>query len=1211
MPHAPETFVHLHNHTEYSLLDGASRIPAMVARAAELEMPAIGLTDHGVMYGAIHFYKACKDAGIKPIIGCEVYVAPRSRLLREGRVDRDPNHLTLLAADHEGYVNLMRLCTVGQMEGMYYRPRIDKEILAEHSKGLIALSGCLQGEPASRIVDGDVEGAREAVAVYRDIFGKDRFLLEVQRHGIDKQVEVNNVLARFGKEFGLRLCATNDLHYVHRHDSEAHDVLLCLQTGARFNDPNRWRFSTQENYLKTPAEMIEAFADMPEALAATIEVADQVDLKLSLGATLLPPFDVPDGLAPDQYLRQLVKKGLEWRFGEPAAEVNERAEQELGVIGQTGYASYFLIVWDFYNFARRNGIVVGPGRGSAAGSLVSYCLGITNLDPLQHGLIFERFLNIDRVSMPDIDCDFSVEGRERVIRYVSEKYGADRVAQIITFTTMASKAAIRDVGRVLEVPLRDTDRLAKLVPVWQGRSKSLEDAIKEVPEFREAYESSDEAKRLVDVAKTLEGVSRNVSTHAAGVVIAPEPLVRYTPLQYGPGRESVITQYDMKAVGDIGLLKIDFLGLQNLDIIATCLRLVKEHTGVEIDIEKVPFDDAKTYELISAGDTHGVFQLEGAGMRRMLMDMRPSRFEDIIVAIALFRPGPMQDIPAYVARKHGREPIEYLHEWLQPILEPTYGVFTYQEQVMEAARVLAGFKLSEADILRSAMGKKDRVKMAQQRQKFVRGAIEKGIADAAAEQLFDRIAAFASYGFNKSHSAAYAVISYQTAYLKANFPLEYMTALLINMEGNAERVATAIVDCRLRSIDVLAPNINQSSVDFSMQGGSAEARALPGRRGGGESPPPPDGRILFGLAAIKNVGRHAVESVVALRDADGAFKSLEDLCERTSAIQDVNRRVLEALVQSGACDSLGERARLIAALDHAVSRAERARRDRESGQTSLLDMVGSPDVEPDDYGLTIDVAPMAGEEKLRLEKELLGLYLSDHPLRRISTELARLSDTQAVEVTSALQDTEVRVAGLVREVRRVVTRKGQIMAYATLEDLTGAVDVVLFPRVFEQTRLLFEPDKVVVVQGKVDARAGSTRASGAAASPVEPEIEAEVETASVVADMAWLWDDPDCVPVARRQLVHVRIPSGDAGLAAQLEAVLARHPGTDEVVLHVVVGSREVVVNADRYHVLAGPDLAAEIDELVGQAATRLETVRPKAQSNGNGRSNGERGRRG
>ncbi len=1169
MPHAPETFVHLHNHTEYSLLDGASRIPAMVARAAELGMPAIGLTDHGVMYGAIHFYKACKEAGIKPIIGCEVYVAPRSRLMREGRVDRDPNHLTLLAADHEGYVNLMRLCTVGQMEGMYYKPRVDKEILATHSKGLIALSGCLQGEAASRIVDGDVDGARESVASYRDIFGKDGFLLEVQRHGIDKQVEVNAALARFGKEFGLRVCATNDLHYVHRHDSEAHDVLLCLQTGARFNDPNRWRFSTQENYLKTPAEMIEAFADMPEALASTLEVADQCDLKLDLGATLLPPFDVPDGLKPDQYLKQLVAKGLEWRFGQPSSAARERADQELSVIRQTGYASYFLIVWDFYNFARKSGIVVGPGRGSAAGSLVSYCLGITNLDPLQHGLIFERFLNIDRVSMPDIDCDFSVEGRERVIRYVSEKYGADRVAQIITFTTMASKAAIRDVGRVLEVPLRDTDRLAKLVPVWQGRSKTLEDTVKEIPEFREAYESSEEARRLIDVAKALEGVSRNVSTHAAGVVIAPEPLVHYTPLQYGPGREAVITQYDMKAVGDIGLLKIDFLGLQNLDIIATCMRLVKERTGVEIDLEHLPFDDAKTYELISAGDTHGTFQLE--------------------VAIALFRPGPMQDIPAYIARKHGREPIEFPHEWLEPILGSTYGVFTYQEQVMEAARVLAGFKLSEADILRSAMGKKDRVKMAQQRQKFVKGAIAKGIADEAAEHLFDRIAAFASYGFNKSHSAAYAVISYQTAYLKANHPLEYMTALLIHMEGNAERVATAIVDCRLRGIDVLAPDINQSRVDFSMA----------------------ESRILFGLAAIKNVGRHAVESIVALRDADGVFKSLEDLCERTSAVQDVNRRVLESLVQSGACDSLGERARLIAALDHAVSRAERARRDRESGQTSLLDMVGSPEAVPDDYGLTLDVAPMAGDEKLRLEKELLGLYLSDHPLRRITAELAKLSDTQAVEVTSALQDTEVRVAGLVREVRRVVTRKGQIMAYATLEDLTGSVDVVLFPRVFEQTRLLFEPDKVVVVQGKVDARAGSTRASGAAASPVDPELEAEVETASVVADMAWLWDDPECLPVARRQLVHVRIPSGDAGLAQRLESVLARHPGTDEVVLHVVVGSREVVVNADRYHVLAGPALMAEIDELVGQAVTKLEMVRPKAQSNGNGRGNGERGRRG
>ena len=1182
MPHAPKTFVHLHNHTEYSLLDGASRIQAMVARAAELEMPAIALTDHGVMYGAIHFYKACKEAGIKPIVGCEVYVAPRSRLLREGRVDRDPSHLTLLAADHEGYVNLMRLCSIGQMEGMYYKPRIDKEILAERAKGLIALSGCLQGEIAGRITDNDLEGAREAVATYRDIFGKDRFLLEVQRHGIDKQDQVNEALTKLGAEFGLRLCATNDLHYVHKHDSEAHDVLLCLQTGARFNDPTRWRFSTQENYLKTAEEMAESFADLPDALASTLDVAEMVDLKIKLGETLLPPFDVPDGLTPDHYLRKLVGDGLKWRYGEPDQAVRDRADSELDVIGQTGYASYFLIVWDFYNFARKNGIVVGPGRGSAAGSLVSYSLGITNLDPLAHGLIFERFLNIDRVSMPDIDCDFSVEGREKVIKYVSEKYGVDRFAQIITFTTMASKAAIRDVGRVLEVPLRDTDRLAKLVPVWQGRSKSLDDALKEVPEFREAYESSEEQKRLVDVARALEGVSRNVSTHAAGVVIAPEPLVRYTPLQLGPGRESVVTQYDMKAVGDIGLLKIDFLGLQNLDIIATCLRLVKDHRGLELDMERVPFDDSKTYDLIASGDTHGVFQFEGAGMRRMLMDMRPQNFEDVSAAVALFRPGPMVNIPAFVARKQGRDSIEYMHDRLEPILRDTYGVMIYQEQVMMAARELAGFTMSEADILRAAMGKKDKVKMAKQRVKFVAGAVERGIPESTADALFDGIAKFAEYGFNRAHSAAYGVIAYQTAYLKANFPLEYMTALLIHMEGSADKVATAIVDCRIRGIEVLAPDINRSRADFSIS----------------------EGRIQFGLAAIKNVGQHAVESIVAMRDADGPFKSLEDLCERTSAIQDVNRRVLEALVQSGACDSLGERARLLAVLDHAVSRAERARRDRESGQISLLDMVGGEtDEGAGDYGSSIDVAPMAGEEKLRLEKELLGLYLSDHPLRRISKELAERSDTQAVEVTSALQDTEVRVAGLVREVRRVVTRKGQIMAYASLEDLTGSVDIVLFPRVFEQTRLLFEPDKVLVVQGKVDARAGSTRATGSAASAVDPEMESEVEVASVVADMAWLWDDPDCLPVARRQLLHVRLAGGDSQLAERLEAVFAKHPGTDEVVLHVVVGSREVVVHADRYHVLAGPALSAEIDELVGAAATRLETVRPKAQANGNGRA--------
>jgi DNA polymerase-3 subunit alpha len=658
-------------------------------------------------------------------------------------------------------------------------------------------------------------------------------------------------------------------------------------------------------------------------------------------------------------------------------------------------------------------------------------------------------------------------------------------------------------------------------------------------------------------------------------VIAPEPLVNYTPLQFGPGREAVITQYDMKAVQEVGLLKMDFLGLQNLDIISSCLRLVKQNRGVEIDIDRIPLDDAKTYELISAADTHGVFQLEGAGMRRMLTEMRPSRFEDVIVAIALFRPGPMQDIPAYVARKHGREPIEYLHPWLEPILGSTYGVFTYQEQVMEAARVLAGFTLSEADILRSAMGKKDRVKMAQQREKFIKGAIAKGIDHGMAEQLFDRIAMFASYGFNKSHSAAYAVVSYQTAYLKANYPLEYMTSLLIHMEGSADKVATAIVDCRARNIDVLPPDINQSGSDFSIVGGN----------------------IRFGLAAIKNVGAKAVELIVQERDENGPFNSLQDLCDRIAGIQDVNRRVLESLVRCGACDVLGERNLLLFNLERTVARAESARRDRETGQASLFgDEVHTSDV-------LESAEPMSDEEKLRAEKELLGLYLSDHPLRRIAPELARLTDTQAVEVTSEIQDSEVRVGGLVREVRRVVTRKGQIMAYATLEDLTGSIDVILFPRVYEQFRQLFEPEKVLVVQGKVDARAGGGRNVAASQPDPDEETVEAFEVASVVAELVWNWDDPDCVPVDRRQVVHVDMPAGDDATLDSVLDVLARHPGDAPVFIHVELPGHLVTIQAgDRFHVAAGAALEADFETLFARRVTRLETVRPRAQANGNGR---------
>jgi len=1208
MPHAPETFVHLHNHTEFSLLDGASRISAMVARAAELEMPALALTDHGVMYGAMQFYKACRQAGIKPILGFEAYVAPRGRLDREARVDRDPYHLTVLAADAEGYRNLMALCTIGQKEGLYYKPRIDREVLARHAPGLVVLSGCLGGEVASRIVQGDVDGARETVATYRDIFGRDRYLLEVQRHGIDAQQRVNEALAGFAKEFGLRLVATNDLHYVHQHDAEPHDVLLCLQTGANFEDPKRWRFDSQDFYLKSPAEMAAAFADLPEALASTLEVAEQVDLTIEMGRSLLPPFQVPDGMTHDQVLRQKVEEGVRWRYGDrPELAVRERMDMELDVIRQTGYASYFLIVWDFYNFARQNGIVTGPGRGSSAGSLVAYCLGITNLDPLAHGLLFERFLNKDRVSMPDIDCDFSVEGRERVIRYVAERYGSDRVAQIITFTTMASKAAIRDVGRVLEVPLKETDRLAKLIPVHQGRSKSLDDAIREVPEFRDAYEGSPQAgpdgrpyhlRRLIDVARTLEGVSRNVSVHAAGVVIAPDRIEQYTPTQWGPrsagaGEDQarqVITQYDMKAVGDIGLLKMDFLGLQNLDIISTCLRLIREHRGVDIDLLDLGTADRATYELISNADTHGVFQLEGSGMRRMLQEMRPQSFADITAANALFRPGPMQNIPAYLARKQGREPIQYMHPRLEPILRDSYGVIIYQEQVMMAARELAGFTLSEADILRSAMGKKDKVKMAQQRDKFVDGCLANDIERSLAEQMFDAIAKFAEYGFPRAHAAAYAVISYQTAYLKANYPVEYMTSLLTHMEGSADKVAAAIVDARKRGLEILPPDLNESGADFSIV----------------------DGRIRFGLAAIKNVGRGAVEQIVQERRANGPYRSLDDLCERLAGVQDVTARALESLVRSGACDLLGERNQLLASLDRARQRAEQARRDRESGQISLFGLVEPSAAEPFDYGLP-PVAPMAPEERLRSEKELLGLYLSDHPLNRIEAELAALIDTQAIAVTADLVGREVRVGGLVRAWRRVVTRKGQIMAYAELEDLTGVIEVTFFPRAYDDfRRAMEERDAVVIVQGKVDTARGGGRPAAPAA--VDEELDAgeeeEPEAVTLIAEAVWDWAHrQDCEPVARQQLVHVDVPEGGPELVDGLEAVLARHAGEDDVLLHFRVRGQEVTMQVgERFRVSGGFALKADLDSHFGAEVTRVETVRPRAQGNGNGRGQGRHG---
>ncbi len=1074
------SFVHLHTHSEYSLLDGASRIQDMIRVAVETGMPAMALTDHGVLYGAVDFYLQAKANGINPIIGQEMYVAARSHLLKEGRLDRDPYHLILLVKDATGYRNLIELSSRAHLDGYYYKPRVDKELLAQHHEGLIALSGCLGGEVASRLLDADVAAAETAAREYQAIFGEDYFL-EVQEHGLPEQAHVNEGLRELSQRTGIPLVVTNDSHYTRRDDAEAHDILLCLQTGTIVSDPKRMRFQGDQFYLKTPAEMEEQFRDWPEARENTLRIAERCHLELET-RPLLPTFDVPKGETAESYLRTLVERGLRQRYPDMPPAVRERFEEEFSVITDMGYAPYFLIVGDFVEYARTHGVAVGPGRGSAAGSIVSYALGITTLDPLAHGLIFERFLNRERISMPDIDIDFDDRNRDRVIEYVADRYGQDHVAQIITFGTMKARAVIRDVGRALNIPLRDVDRLAKFVPPSLGMT--IEKAIQMVPELREAEQDPAFAKLLVN-ARKLEGLARHASTHAAGIVIAPQPLHHFVPLQAsitrgernGQEKRAVMTQYEMNAVQKIGLLKMDFLGLRNLSIIEDTLRNLVQTRGLHLDLASIPWDDPKTYALLQAADTNGVFQLESPGLRRLLTDLRPTSFADISAAIALFRPGPLEGglVAQYIGCKNGEREIVYPLPELEPILKETYGVIVYQEQVMQIASKLGGFTLGEADVLRQAMGKKKKEEMAKMRAKFTSGAIARGVTEAKATEIFDLMAFFAGYGFNKSHTAAYAVISYQTAYLKANYPLEYLAALLNNEAGNYDRVAAAVLDCHARDIEVLPPDVSTSEAGFSVH----------------------DGKISYGLAVIKNVGGKPVELLLADRAAHGSFRSLLDLCLRVDP-RELNKRVLESLIRSGATDSLGERAQLVASIDRVTDRANQIIRERESGQTSLFGMLPESD-ELDDpaAGLIEDVPPMPQEDRLRAEKELLGLYLSDHPLKRIEHELVARVDTYANQVTPEMEDLEVRLGGLIKAVRPVVTKTGRPMAFVLLEDLTGAVEVIVFSRLYEERRQLLEADGIVIVRGKVDAR--TTNA----------DDEERSESAKIIADEIIAFDAPE------------------------------------------------------------------------------------------------------
>ena len=1043
-------FVHLHVHTEYSLLDGAARINQVVEKAHRLDMPAVAITDHGNLYGVIDFYKAARQKGLKPIIGCEVYVAPRSRKQKEPGKDDLRFHLVLLAKNKEGYLNLMRLVTAGYLEGFYYKPRVDRELLARYNAGLIALSACQAGEIPRLLLAGEDESAYHTACWYRDTFGPGNFYLELQEQGLAEQKELNRKLFSLGEKTGIPLVATNDVHYLEREDARAHDVLLCIQTGKTVEDENRLKFEGNEYYFKDEEEMQAVFADYPEeVLTNTVKIAEQIELELFFDRMYLPPYTIPSSYDnAGDYLKSLCYAGLKEKFDNITPEIEERLNYELQVINEMGYAGYFLIVWDFVRFAHEEGILVGPGRGSAAGSLVAYTLSITNINPLRYGLLFERFLNPERVSMPDIDIDFCYERRDEVIRYVVEKYGEDRVAQIATFGTMAARLAVRDVGRALNISYGETDRLAKMIPFEAGMT--IERALEMNKDLLALYNSEPRYRLLLDTSRAVEGLPRHASTHAAGVVIAGQPLVEHVPLQKVAGDE-VVTQFPMNTLEELGLLKMDFLGLRTLTIMGETIRQInaRRKEREKISLEAIPLDDLRTFELLSQGETAGVFQLESSGMRSVLRELKPGKFEDIIAVVALYRPGPMEQIPVFIESKHGLKPIHYLHPDLEPILKETYGVIVYQEQIMEIAATMAGFTLGQADLLRRAIGKKKREILDEQESIFIQGLEKKGYTKKLGQELYDLIVKFASYGFNKSHAAAYALIAYQTAYLKANYPLEFMAALLTGVMSTSEKIALYIADCRRQGIEILPPDVNESDTNFTAVG---------------------DNRIRFGLAAVKNVGKGAIEAIMKTRQKRGKFKGLYDFCCKVD-LRTCNRKVLESLIKSGAFDSLGgRRAQYLNILDKAIAYGQQEQKDRLNGQISMFTYLSGEDsskrVKYDEFP---DLEEFSPREKLVLEKEMVGLYISGHPLDQYRSVLENLQGLIPVGELKEVGDRrDVSIAGMISSQRVIYTKKGRPMSFLRVEDLSGEVEVIVFSDFFEKYQEELQIDRVVLLKGQTD-----------------------------------------------------------------------------------------------------------------------------------------------
>jgi DNA polymerase III subunit alpha len=1040
-------FVHLHNHSHFSLLDGACRIEDLVKMAKTHNMPALALTDHGNMFGAIEFFTKAKKEGIKPIIGAEVYIAPGNRTDKTA----DPGtfmtnyHLVLLCQNSQGYRNLMKLVAAGYLDGFYYKPRIDKALLAAHSEGLIALAACLKGEVSSRLLRQGGEAGRQAALEYKEIFGPD-FYLEVQNHGIEDEDRVRPQILELGKELDIKIVATNDIHYLKREHNEAHDVLLCLQTGKDYHDPNRMRYTTHELYFKTYKEMHELFADTPEVLSNTLEVAEKCNLDIDFDTYHLPHFEIPsDDESEDlnEYLTKLCWQGLRERYPQVTEELKSRLEKELSIIIEMGYSGYFLITQDFINWAKDHNIPVGPGRGSAAGSLVAYVLGITNLDPIAYTLIFERFLNPERVSMPDIDIDFCYERREEVIDYVKEKYGHDNVCQIITFGTMAARAVIRDVGRVLNMSYGDVDKIAKLVP--QQLNIKLKDAIDTVPELKELEGKSDTHRKLIQYSLVLEGLARHASTHAAGVVITPEELTNYVPL-YRTKDGDITTQYDMKYLESTGLLKMDFLGLRTLTVIQKAVDAIA-YKGIQLDIEQIPLDDSSVYQLFARGETIGLFQFESSGMREYLKKLQPESLDDLIAMNALYRPGPMDMIDDFIDYKKGRKEIKYLHPKLESVLKETCGIAIYQEQVMKIASDLGGFTLGGADLLRRAMGKKKVDLMAELRIKFIDGAVERGVAKDTAKEVFDMMAKFAGYGFNKSHAACYSLVAYQTGYLKAHYPAEFMAATISSEMNSTDRVIILLEECRRMGLTVLSPDVNSSFADFVVT----------------------EKGIQFGMAAIKNVGRNAIVAIVDAREQDGPFGSIYDLCERID-LHAVNRKVLESLIFAGAMDSLpGNRPQLLATVEIAIGYGQNSQMQKSNGQTSMFDLDEQVAFAPPQLP---EVQDWDQSQRLNEEKAVLGFYLSGHPLDRYRDEVKTFATMTLHAAKEVKDETQVRLCGIITNVKIHYDRKGRVMSFLTVEDFTGTMEALAFADPYDKYRTLLQTDAIVMIMGKMNVPVG-------------------------------------------------------------------------------------------------------------------------------------------